>query len=121
MKIRVARHTTNLAPLIEFYTKILVEILGSFNDHDGYDGVFLGRQSASWHLEFTVSNGKPVHQYDEDDILVFYTTKMDHEIILKKINEVGIKEIPSKNPYWNRNGNMFLDPDGCRVIIVGQE
>ncbi|WP_394335993.1 hypothetical protein [Flavobacterium laiguense] len=23
----------------------------------------------------------------------------------------------SKNPYWNENGKMVLDPDGFRIVI----
>ena len=28
-----------------------------------------------------------------------------------------IELIKAKNPYWNENGKMILDPDGYRIII----
>lgn len=43
MKLRVARHTTNLNAISDFYTQLLgMKVLGSFSGHDSYDGVFLG-------------------------------------------------------------------------------
>lgn len=73
MTFRYARHTRNLENLKWFYTTILgFEILGSFENHDGYDGVFIGKKHSNWHLEFTKSSENPKQVFDEDDILVFY-------------------------------------------------
>lgn len=41
MHLRYARHTNQLAPLIDFYCGLLDLNLGEFHDHDGYDGVFI--------------------------------------------------------------------------------
>lgn len=119
MKLRIARHTTNLKSLILFYTTFLnLEVLGSFKDHDGYDGVFLGIPSENWHLEFTVSEDLPDHHADEDDLMVFYIDSIaNYETILKKFKDNGHKEEAAKNPYWNSNGVTFNDPDGYRVVI----
>ncbi|WP_245856786.1 hypothetical protein [Lutibacter flavus] len=69
----IARHTDNLKLIISFYKNILnFEILGSFENHEKYDGVFLGIKGMSWHLEFTKSNERADHKFDDDDILVFY-------------------------------------------------
>jgi catechol 2,3-dioxygenase-like lactoylglutathione lyase family enzyme len=44
MKFRVARHTNDLDKIKTFYTTVLgFEVLGSFEDHDSYDGLFLGK------------------------------------------------------------------------------
>ena len=73
MKFRVARHTSKIDTIINFYHSILgFDILGSFENHDGYDGVFLGLKDENWHLEFTISETSPNHHPDEDDLLVFY-------------------------------------------------
>ncbi len=62
MNFRYARHTNNLKPLIEFYTKVIgLEIIGNFENHDKYNGVFLGKQDLDWHLEFTESDEKVNH------------------------------------------------------------
>lgn len=128
MKFRQARHTHKLEPLVTFYTEIIgLKNLGSFENHQGYDGVFLGledslNQKAGWHLEFTVSWEQPLHRPDEEDVLVFYPeTKADYDAILSRIAEANIKPSRPKNPYWRRNGFMILDPDGFGVILVNPE
>ncbi|MGB0887246.1 MAG: VOC family protein [Vicingaceae bacterium] len=120
MKFRVARHTNNLKRIIHFYHTILgLDILGSFEKHDDYDGVFLGLENENWHLEFTVSNNKPNHTPDKDDLIVFYSESKNHfnEIITSLKNE-NINPIKSQNPYWNKTGITILDPDNFRVVIV---
>ena len=73
MTFRFARHTNDLEAIKSFYITILdFKLLGSFENHNNYNGVFLGFQNADWHLEFTVSNEKANHHFDEDDILVLY-------------------------------------------------
>ncbi len=125
MKFRQARHTNQLKPIIDFYTKIIgLENLGEFENHNGYDGVFIGpadtfNSKTGWHLEFTVSWEQPLHRPDEDDLLVFYpTTDKEFQEIVKRISIANIKPIPPKNIYWKRNGITILDPDGYGVVIV---
>ncbi|HNP54530.1 MAG TPA: hypothetical protein PKK69_07925, partial [Ferruginibacter sp.] len=60
-QIRFARPTDQLTELVRFYQEGLqFPIIGSFQDHDGYDGVLLGMPDGSVHLEFTQhKNGSP--------------------------------------------------------------
>ena len=120
MNFRVARHTDNLEPIIKFYRDLLgLEVIGEFNNHDKYDGVFIGKVGLNWHLEFTTSEESPKHQTDEDDLLVFYLDSEEEYIILKqKFNDNGLSSVQSKNPYWNNNGSTYLDPDGFRIVIA---
>jgi len=119
MTFRFARHTNDLEQLSNFYINILgMEILGGFQKHNGYDGVFIGKSNENWHLEFTKSNEIIQFNFGEEDVLVFYpNTRLEYEHILGKINNFSIKIIKAKNPYWNENGKMFLDPDGFRIVI----
>jgi len=119
MKFRFARHTNDLIRLKTFYTNILgFELLGSFENHDNYNGIFIGKPNLDWHLEFTQSNKKANHNFDEDDLLVFYPeTIQEYEHLISKIIFEDIPFTTSKNPYWNENGKMILDPDGYRIII----
>lgn len=119
MTFRFARHTNNLEQLKSFYIDILgLELLGGFENHDGYDGVFIGKPNENWHLEFTKSEDIVTFNFGEEDILVFYpNTKLEFELIHDRIESHSIKFIDSKNPYWNENGKMILDPDGYRVVI----
>lgn len=119
MTFRFARHTNNLEHLKSFYIDILgLELLGGFEIHNGYDGVFIGKPNENWHLEFTKSDEIVAFDFGEEDILVFYpNTKLEFELIHDRIESHSIKFIDSKNPYWNENGKMILDPDGYRIVI----
>lgn len=119
MHFRYARHTDNLVKLTEFYTVILgFRVLGSFENHDDYDGVFLGKKGLAWHLEFTTSKDKAKHSFDPDDALVFYPeTKIAYEAILAKLKEFRVQIIKAKNPFWNQYGIMFKDPDGFNIVL----
>ena len=123
MKLRVARHTNNLENIKSFYANILgLEILGGFENHNNYDGIFIGKPSENWHLEFTKSKEKINISCNEEDYLVFYPeNQLEYEQILKNIEANKIKFITSKNPYWNENGKIILDPDGFGVIICNQK
>lgn len=119
MNFRIARHTNNLEPLKSFYTDVLgFEILGGFENHDEYDGIFIGKPDENWHLEFTKSKELVEFNFGEDDILVFYPdSKLEYDLILAEIAQHNIQIIESKNPYWQENGKIILDPDGYRIII----
>lgn len=119
MNFRVARHTNDLEKIKSFYINIIgFELLGSFTNHDGYDGIFVGKPTFDWHLEFTTSDELAIHTFDEDDILVFYPEKnTDYDAIVNNLFSNGFVNLISKNPYWNENGKMFLDPDGYRIVI----
>ncbi|WP_163716814.1 VOC family protein [Mangrovibacterium lignilyticum] len=122
MKFRCARHTSRLNVLEEFYTQVLdLQVLGRFENHAGYDGVFLGKEGADWHLEFTQSADLPEHQPDDDDLLVFYPqTHEAYDAILAAIREAGVRLVLPKNPYWLEHGICVQDPDGYQLIISHQ-
>lgn len=119
MEFRNARHTDNLKLIEAFYTGVLgLEVLFSFENHDGYNGIFLGKKDHDWHLEFTTSKHRAVHKFDLEDLLVFYPTEKDaYDKIVEQIEANSIEKIKSRNPYWNDNGIMIRDPDGFGVIV----
>jgi len=119
MKFRIARHAKDLNRIIDFYGRVLgLKVLAQFKAHDKYDGVFLGMPGADWHLEFTVSDASPNHIPDEDDLLVFYAeTVAEFKAIKEKFVAEKIKPVPPKNPYWEKNGITFEDPEGFRIVI----
>lgn len=119
MEFRFARHTNNLENLKLFYIHILgFELLGGFENHNDYNGIFIGKPNADWHLEFTQSNEIVAFNYNEDDVLVFYPKEIsEYNTLIDTIKKNNINFIKAKNPYWNENGKMLLDPDGYRIII----
>lgn len=120
LKLRFARHTNNLITLTKFYTEILgLEMLGKFENHDNYNGIFLGKKGENWHLEFTESNEKANHTFDDDDLLVFYPeNKNMFDKIMSNINKSNLEKLKPKNPYWSKNGIAIKDPDGYGIIIA---
>ena len=119
MQFRVARHTNQIKEIKDFYIKVLnFEILGEFQNHNGYDGIFIGKPDLNWHLEFTTTHENINHHFDKDDCLVFYpTTQQEYDEIIERLELHQIELIKSKNPYWNENGISFLDSDGFVVIV----
>lgn len=119
MTLRIARHTNNIQPLIEFYTKVLnLHVLGEFKKHNDYDGVFIGGNNLPWELEFTQSKEFVKYNYNEDDLYVFYPeTKENYDSLLMNIEANHIKKRSAKNPYWNSNGVLIQDPDGYNIVI----
>lgn len=119
MTFRIARHCNNLKSIIEFYTQVIgLKVLGNFENHDNYDGVFLGKVGLDWHLEFTTSLEQAKHQFDEDDMLVFYPSlQQEYDTIINNIKQNKITILKAKNPYWNKNGVLIKDPVGYNVVI----
>ncbi|MFN6076216.1 MAG: VOC family protein [Fluviicola sp.] len=119
MTFRYARHTSNLKALEKFYTELVgLKKLGGFENHSSYNGIFLGDPAENWHLEFTTSNENPIHQFDEEDALVFYLeNEMEFTQIKERISEHKIPLEKAKNPYWQENGLQISDPDGFKVIF----
>lgn len=118
-KLRVARPTDHLEDVVRFYSEGLgLVVLGSFEDHDGFDGVMLGMPGAPYHLEFTRSEHESGRAPTEDSLLVFYIP--DHEEWLSTIDRMaaaGYQPVRSFNPYWDRHGRTYEDPDGYRVVL----
>lgn len=119
MTFRYARHTDDLIKIEQFYTEIVgLEKLGYFENHNNYNGIFLGQKNSNWHLEFTSSSEQPKSKFDEDDILVFYVnSEIELTRIKQTIENKCITLEVSKNPYWNTNGIMVSDPDNFKVVF----
>jgi hypothetical protein len=119
---RYARHTRDLKKMEVFYTTIVgLQVLGGFQNHGMYDGLFLGVPNENWHLEFTVSDQIPVKGFDADDCLVFYLhSEIEMNILKKQLHKHTVQmEIP-RNPYWKKNGLMISDPDGFNIVFAFQ-
>lgn len=118
--LRVARPSDDLEALLPFYRDGLgLEILSSFEDHDGFDGVVLGRPDAPYHLEFTRRRGHRAGRAPtEDNLLVFYLPDADAwTSAVARMQTAGFEPVASFNPYWDRCGRTFEDPDGYRVVL----
>jgi catechol 2,3-dioxygenase-like lactoylglutathione lyase family enzyme len=118
--LRVARPTDHLDEVIRFYREgIGLSILGSFEDHQGFDGVMLGLPGATYHLEFTRKHGHSAGRAPtQDNLLVFYISdKQEWLNATERMAAAGYESVASFNPYWDRLGQTYEDPDGYRVVI----
>ncbi len=118
--LRVARPTDHLEEILHFYERgVGLTRLGSFEDHDGFDGVILGVPRAPCHLEFTRNRDRVAgHAPSQDHLLVFYLPdQKDWLAAVNRMIAAGYPPVPSFNPYWDRAGRTFEDPDGYRVVF----
>jgi catechol 2,3-dioxygenase-like lactoylglutathione lyase family enzyme len=118
--LRVARATDHLDEVVRFYVAGLgLQKLDSFEDHDGFDGVMIGVPGAAHHLEFTCRHGHGAgHAPTQENLLVFYVPEeREWQAAVDRMVAAGYAPVPSCNPYWDRSGRTFEDPDGYRVVL----
>jgi len=123
-QLRVARQTDNLERIAEMYRQGLrLDILGAFEDHQGFDGVMLGKSGLQYHFEFTHHRGYTVGKSPtQDHLIVFYIPDRGYmEESCARMETAGFKPVPSYNPYWDQNGRTFEDLDGYRVVLENSE
>ncbi len=119
-KLRVARATDQLAAVVAFYRDGLgLAELYRFEDHDGFDGVMLGAPGSAYQLEFTHAHGQVAGPAPgAENLLVFYLADAaDWAAAVQRMRAAGYAPVASFNPYWDRHGVTFADPDGYRVVL----
>lgn len=118
--LRVARPTDDLDAVVKFYRDGLgFAVVGGFTGHDGFDGAMLGHAGAGYHLEFTRKAGHAVGKAPtQDNLLVFYLSDAGAwAAAVARMESAGYTAVPAFNPYWDRQGKTFEDPDGYRVVL----
>lgn len=119
--LRVARPSRNLGATAGFYTRAFgLEVLERFTDHAGFDGVILGRAGWPYHLELTHQSAHSITpRPTAEDLLVVYVPERAEWLgAVRRVRETGAHPVPSRNPYWDRHGLTFEDPDGYRIVIA---
>jgi catechol 2,3-dioxygenase-like lactoylglutathione lyase family enzyme len=119
-QLRIARPSRDLSAATEFYTRALgLEVLATFADHDGFDGVMLGHAGWPFHLELTHRRGAPITPLSTDeDLLVFYLPdRAEWNAAVQRVRDSSAAEVESSNPYWAVRGVTFRDADGYRFVL----
>jgi len=95
------------------------QVLGSFQDHAGFDGVILGPGGGDYHFEFTCCRTHPVTPAPTpEDLVVFYVPAGEEwKAACARMLAAGFRQVSSFNPYWDARGRTFEDPDGYRVVV----
>lgn len=118
--LRVARPSDDFAALRRFYIDGLgFAVLGRFEDHDGFDGLILGHPSAPWHLEFIHRHGETAGRAPgPEHLLVLYLPEPAvFQAAVARMRVAGFAPVAAANPYWERAGATFEDPDGYRLVL----
>ncbi|KAA0965710.1 VOC family protein [Sporosarcina sp. ANT_H38] len=120
-QVRVARPTDQLREVEEFYCEgIGLRKVGSFEGHEGYDGLMIGLPNTTYHLEFTQHiDGSPCPVPTKDNLLVLYIPdSRTIEEIANRLKSMGYDSVPPENPYWAKLGITIEDPDGWRIVLM---
>jgi catechol 2,3-dioxygenase-like lactoylglutathione lyase family enzyme len=118
--LRIARPVSNIERTKEMYCRGLgLHVIGSFDDHDGFDGVMLGAAGAGYHFEFTFCRAHPVRPLPTvEDLVVFYvTSKAEWQEVCDSMLAAGFEHVTAFNPYWDAAGRTFVDRDGYRIVL----
>ncbi|HEX3364727.1 VOC family protein [Phenylobacterium sp.] len=119
-QLRIARPSDDLDALLPFYRDGLgLNLLLRFENHEGFDGIVLGRKGWPYHFEFTHAKGHRVGRAPTQHNLVVLYMPGDERWrqAVEQMRHAGFPEVPSFNPYWDRQGRTFEDPDGYRVVL----
>jgi catechol 2,3-dioxygenase-like lactoylglutathione lyase family enzyme len=118
--LRIARPVSDLQRAKAMYCEGLeLRVIGGFEDHQGFDGVLLGLPGAGYHFEFTHYRDHPAAPSPTpEDLAVFYIpVGPEWRSACARMLAAGFRQVPSFNPYWERRGRTFEDPDGYRVVL----
>lgn len=117
---RIVRPTDNPDALLPFYRDGLgLTVLDSFQDHDGFDAIIMGRENVPYHFAFTRTDKHQAGKAPtKENLLVFYLP--DHaewENAVERMKATGFVPVIAFNPYWDKKGVTFEDPDGYRIVL----
>ncbi|EIP85210.1 Glyoxalase/Bleomycin resistance protein/Dioxygenase superfamily protein [Burkholderia humptydooensis MSMB43] len=118
--LRVARPTNDIDTLVRFYTQALdFDVVARFEHHEGFDGAIVGRAGYPWQIEFTHQHGVTVARAPSPEhLLVFYLPERPvWAEAVERMLAHGATPCRSVNPYWDRKGVTFEDPDGYRIVL----
>ena len=118
--LRIARPVSNLERAADMYRRGLgLGVVGSFEDHEGFDGVMLGLAGSGYHFEFTRHRTHPVTPAPTaEDLAVFYVpAEAEWQAACARMLAAGFSLVASFNPYWDARGRTYEDPDGYRVVL----
>jgi hypothetical protein len=96
-----------------------LRVVGTFEDHEGFDGVMLGLAGSGYHFEFTRHRTHPVAPAPTaEDLAVFYVpVEAEWQAACARMLAAGFAQVASFNPYWDARGRTYEDPDAYRVVL----
>jgi hypothetical protein len=100
-----------------------LHVVGRFENHDGFDGVVVGVEDASYHFELTHCRTYPIAAAPtpEDLVVLYMPAAAEWEAACDSMLAAGFEQVTSFNPYWEGRGRTFKDPDGYRIVLQHEE
>lgn len=84
--------------------------------------LMVGWPGAAWHLELV---GDPTGQTPaaptQEDLLVLYVGGSIDDDVIRRLEQAGGRRVTARNPYWDRWGITFQDPDGYRLVLSSRD
>lgn len=124
LHLRIARPVRNLTKTQDMYCRGLgLHVVGSFENHDGFDGVMLGIAGSIYHFEFTQCRKHPVVPTPTvEDLTVFYIpAPAEWKDACNNMLVAGFKQVEPFNPHWDVRGCTYEDQDGYRIVLQNTE
>jgi hypothetical protein len=118
--LRIARPVSDLGRARSMYCAGLgLRVIGSFEDHAGFDGFMLGQAGAAWHLEFTSCRAHPIlpNPTNEDLFVLYFPDREAWKECCDRMLAAHFRKVAAFNPYWDVSGCTFADPDGYRTVL----
>ena len=100
-----------------------LSIIGSFEDHAGFDGVMLGVPGGGYHFELTRCRNHPVAPTPtaEDLVVLYIPGAAEWQTACERMAAARFAQVASFNPYWDARGRTYEDPDGYRIVLQRAE
>jgi catechol 2,3-dioxygenase-like lactoylglutathione lyase family enzyme len=120
VQFRIARPTARMEAVTEFYTRGLgLQVLYSFEGHNGYQGVMIGLPGLQYHLEFTQDDKHTeCNAPTKENLLVLYFDSPEKlNSVRRSLEGLGYEPVTPENPYWEGRSWTYEDPEGWRVVL----
>jgi hypothetical protein len=118
--MRIARPVSDLQRSRDMYVRgMRLAVLGSFDEHCGFDGVMLGAPGAAIHCEFTRRRSHPIIPTPsvEDLVVVYIPDALEWQRSCDDMTRAGFTLVTSYDPCWDLRGQTFSDHDGYRTVL----
>ncbi len=96
--IRIARHTDRLTEVADFSRTVLgFTVSGTFEDHDGYDGIILRVPGEDAEFELTTGGEHGAPAPHPESVLVLY---LADQAAVDRLRARAATVVRAANPYW---------------------
>ena len=118
--LRIARPSRDLAAAEEFWVRglgmdVLWRTAAAGEEHAL---LMLGWQHAAWHLELVEDlDAAQASKPTDEDLLVLHLGAPLHEDMAQRLLQAGGVPARPRNPYWQRWGTTYVDPDGYILVL----